>query len=55
MLHQTCRISFATSFNTVKHRPAMLDSTVLDDVEMVWPGLLGDHFKESQSVSLREC
>ena len=34
MLNPTCCIRLATSFNTVQHRP-----TMLDDVALVWPGL----------------
>ena len=39
LLNPTCCIRLATSFNTVQHRPTMLDSTMLDDVGSVWPGL----------------
>ena len=39
MLNPTCCIRLATSSNTVQHRPTMLDSTMLDDVASVWPGL----------------
>ena len=33
MLHQTCSVRLATSFNTVQHCP-----TMLDDVAIIWPG-----------------
>ena len=39
MLNPTCCIRLATSSNTVQHCPTMLDSTMLDDVASVWPGL----------------
>ena len=37
MWHQTCCIRLPTSFNTVQHRP-----TMLDDVAIIWPVLISD-------------
>ena len=39
MFNPTCCIRLAASSNTLQHRPTMLNSTMLDDVASVWPGL----------------
>ena len=45
----TCCIRLANSTYNVQHSPPMLDSTMLDDVGSVWPGLK-EYFKFSTFI-----